>query len=295
MFDGIYAALITPFGENGINYDSLSKLVNHLIEEEIDGFFVTGTTSEVMMLTHGERMKITAEVAKTVKNRVKLIAQIGVSSLSDSIEQGLYAKDLGYDAVSMVNPVYHRYNVKEVVNYYKKLSSEIGLPWFAYDIPCCTNTDLLSEEYYEIFGLRGCVGIKASVNNVYAENKLKRRFPDLVILHGSDECLLGSLTMGTNGAVGSTYNLIPKYFKEMSAIRESDPQRAKRIQDTCNDLIETMNALGGVSALKYLIRKRTGIDCGTCRTPVVPLKDEDKVILDGAYCVMEERMRELIG
>ncbi len=51
MLKGSIVALITPFTEqNEINYDELSKLLDHHIENKTDGILLLGTTAEAESL-----------------------------------------------------------------------------------------------------------------------------------------------------------------------------------------------------------------------------------------------------
>ena len=48
----LYVALITPFTmRNEIDYESLDKIINRLIEEGVEGFVVCGTTGESCTLS----------------------------------------------------------------------------------------------------------------------------------------------------------------------------------------------------------------------------------------------------
>ena len=45
---GIIPAMVTPFDQNGeVNTDSVKKLVNVLIDENADGFYVCGSLNDL--------------------------------------------------------------------------------------------------------------------------------------------------------------------------------------------------------------------------------------------------------
>lgn len=49
---GIVPALVTPYdGEGKVNYEMLKKLVEVLLEDGADGFYVTGSTGECFLLS----------------------------------------------------------------------------------------------------------------------------------------------------------------------------------------------------------------------------------------------------
>lgn len=51
---GIYPALLTPFKEdNSVDYDALSDLIEFNIAKGVSGFYVTGSTAEVVYVDFG--------------------------------------------------------------------------------------------------------------------------------------------------------------------------------------------------------------------------------------------------
>ena len=46
IFTGAGTAIITPFNENGVDYEKFAKLIEWQIEEGIDSLIVGGTTGE---------------------------------------------------------------------------------------------------------------------------------------------------------------------------------------------------------------------------------------------------------
>lgn len=56
---GVITPLITPFSENGeIGYDALDELLNSIVEEKINGFFVNATTGEFTSLSFDEKRNL---------------------------------------------------------------------------------------------------------------------------------------------------------------------------------------------------------------------------------------------
>ena len=57
-FKGTFTALLTPFKNGKIDYDSIERMVKHQLNNGVDGFVVNGTTAESPTLTSSERIEL---------------------------------------------------------------------------------------------------------------------------------------------------------------------------------------------------------------------------------------------
>ena len=77
LFKGCGTAIVTPFTDEGVNFDEFKKLIEFQISEGVDALIVCGTTGESSTMTLDER-KETIKFAKEVSNgRVPIIAGTG--------------------------------------------------------------------------------------------------------------------------------------------------------------------------------------------------------------------------
>ena len=58
LFKGCGTAIVTPFNENGVNFDEFKKLIEFQISEGVDALIVCGTTGESSTMTLDERKQI---------------------------------------------------------------------------------------------------------------------------------------------------------------------------------------------------------------------------------------------
>ena len=58
MFKGLYTALITPFKNSEIDYQSFRKLVEWQIESGVHGLVVLGSTGEGGTISYEEKEKL---------------------------------------------------------------------------------------------------------------------------------------------------------------------------------------------------------------------------------------------
>src|SRR5687767_10270635 len=85
-FEGIITALITPFKNGAVDYDSLSKLLRLQRDGNVGGFVISGTTAESPTLSLQEKKSIFDFVKKETGGEVALIVGTGTNSTSETIE-----------------------------------------------------------------------------------------------------------------------------------------------------------------------------------------------------------------
>ena len=234
----------------------------------------------MLLQSRAERAEIVETVAAAIGGRAQLIVQIGGLSLRDALENGRVAVQCGADALSAIPPVYYRYRTEEIYDYYRKIVEAFDLPFFLYNIPCCTGIDLMEEEYRKLFELPRVIGVKESTPHHDGMRALLREYPEAVLLNGCDEHLLTTLKLGVRGAVGSTYNLLPAaYCALCTAYGAGNEAEASALQMRCNAVLEVLIKYGNVPAVKHVLREFVGIDAGECRQPFRRLSDGEKQAL----------------
>ena len=276
--NGIFTALLTPFNADySINDDSLKKLVEFNIESGINGFYVGGSTGEAMLMTQEERKHILKSVKEASGDRVRLIAHVGSTCTDFAVDLALYAKDLGYDAVSAVAPFYYGHTLQAVKQYYYDIAAAADMPLFIYNFPGSNGFGLTADIAAEMFEADNRIaGIKHTSTDLFGLERMITDYPDKVYFNGFDEIYLSGLAAGANAAIGTTVNLYPKTFKKVREYYQNgEMDKARKVQTLVNHRVEEMVKAGIFPAVKYILKKQ-GLDCGTCRRPFAPLSEDAK-------------------
>lgn len=280
-FKGIFVALLTPFDDdNKINEASIKKLVEFNIAEGVDGFYVGGSTGESMVMTTEERKQIFKCVAEQVNGRVTIIAHVGAISTDAAIEMAQYAESLGYDAISAVAPFYYSFSYEAIRKYYEDIVNSVEkTPMIIYNFPNSGGFAFTAEMANEIFKNEKFIGIKHTSGDMFTLQQFKQLSRDIIVYNGFDEIMLAGLSMGADGAIGSTYNFMAdKFIKIGKLFREGKIAEAHAIQNDANKIISQMIKYG-VFACEKQILTYMGIDMGNCRRPFLPLSEEGKATM----------------
>ena len=160
-------------------------------------------------------------------------------------------------------PFFFNYDERGVLDYYRAMSEESeGLPLIVYAAPMAG--PLLPVSTIEkMLDIPGFIGMKFTNPNYYLMSRYKKiDGGNINIFNGPDEtCALG-LMMGADGAIGSTYNLMPRTFVAIyNAVQSGDMETAMRLQHKADDLIEALLDYNVVEAIKVGLTLK-GYDVG---------------------------------
>lgn len=280
MIRGILPALITPMDDNGaaVSYESLGRLVEQQIRSGVSGFFVCGGTGEGLLLAPEERSKVLAAVVEAAAGRVAVIAHIGAVDTATAARLAGEAVALGADAVSAVPPIYFKVDDEALVEHYRLIGEAAGgAPLYPYQIPSATGVDVNARLMERLLSIPNLAGIKYSSYNLYDMRNIIELAPGrLSVLSGFDEVCLAALSMGANGAIGSTYNVMPAAFAALyRAMEAGDLESARELQFRANRVIKALLTAPLIAGLKAVLSAQ-GIPCGAPRRPQRPLSAAER-------------------
>lgn len=276
---GIFTALFTPFNEDySINEKSLEKLVKFNLDFGVHGFYVGGSTSEAMLMEKEDRKKIFKLVKSACGDAVPMIAHVGSISTDVAVELALEAKKLGYNAISAVAPFYYGFPIEAIKNYYYEIISAADLPMYIYNFPAGNGFGLTADIVEDMFNHDSrFAGIKHTSTDLFALKQFKQRIENITIFNGYDEVCLAGLSMGADGAIGSTYNFMGSKFVNLyDAFLAGDINTAQRLQDEACMIITEMCKYGVFQCGKEILTQM-GIDMGPCRKPFLPITQKAKL------------------
>jgi len=269
---GIYSALFNTFKADGSpNLEALKQVVDYNIDVcGVDGLYVNGSTGENFNMPHEYKKMTLKATAEYAKGRVNLIAQIGTTVVEEIRELADLAYECGYNAISAVTPYYYTYSAESIMDFYKELADYSKLPLIVYNIPIRTGVGLTRAQFKELFAHKNIAGVKFTHNDFYLLEALRSENPDKLIFSGFDEMLLSASVLGTDGAIGTTYNLIGDFAKKVfAAAQTGDLETARKYQHCINEVVTMMFETDMMATCKAMFMK-LGIDAGSSRKPMLP-------------------------
>ncbi len=285
-FTGLIAPPHTPFHADGsLNLDPVERQAEHFLRCGITGVFVAGSTGECQSLTLDERMRLAERWVDVARGTaLKTIMQVGDNCLADARALTEHAGNCGADAIAAHAPCYWRpARLDDLIDFCAAIAeSAPAVPFYFYDIPILTHVhfpmvDFLREGAAKIPTL---AGLKYTNDDLVGlQQCVQLEDGRFNVLFGFDEILLAGLTLGADGAVGTTYNFAaPLYYRMIEALETGDVSAARRDQAKAVEMIAVLKEFDFAPAAKCVM-KMIGIDCGPVRPPLRQFTDEQQTVL----------------
>ncbi|RYX84115.1 N-acetylneuraminate lyase [bacterium] len=279
---GLVAATHTPFDSNGqLELGNVEAQASHLIKNDVRTVFIGGSTGESPMLTLEERMRLATRWCAIARSaEIEVIVHVGGNCLEDARVLARQAEQLGARAISMVAPSYFKpSNLDMLVACCAQVAKEAPqTPFYYYDIPALTGVKFSMPDFMQRASevIPTFAGLKYT-NFDLGEFQLCRSVAlGHEVFWGVDEFYLAAMTLGAQGAIGSTFNFAAPIAHRMeNAFVRGDLESARREQLRIVQLVQTLVPYGYLPAAKAVM-KMLGVDLGGARLPFAPLSDEQK-------------------
>ncbi|GAA3637806.1 4-hydroxy-tetrahydrodipicolinate synthase [Lactobacillus hamsteri] len=277
----LLTALVTPFDENkNIDFDSLKKLTNYLIDQGCNGFVIGGTTGETPTLSHDEKIELYTKFAEMVDNRVPIIAGTGSNNTAETIQfTNEVAKIHGIDYALVVVPPYNKPNQRSMVAHFTEVANNVEMPIFIYNIPGRTGVKMSQETIVQLSHLENIKGIKQCASLEELEYIVDHKDTDFQVFTGEDAQALTARLLGANGVISVASHIYCKQMRQMyDSLYDGKYPKAARIQRWLTPKMAALFMYPSPSPVKAVLNAQ-GFKTGDCRLPLVSLNNEEKIIL----------------
>lgn len=276
----ILVPIFTPFkSDYSVDYDALKKLVRSVLDNGADGLYTGGSSAEFVLLTEEERKK-TLEVAVKAADGAHIVAHIGSPGVDNAISFAKHAASLGADAVASVPPFYYPYKPDEIKSYYTDIADACGLKIMVYSL--ATQAALTLDQYRDLLVDERIYALKYTQPNYYILDRIKQAV-NKPIFSGMDEAFAYALAAGADGAIGTSMNFqVDKFIKIQKAHENNDVKSAMAEQTRLNNIVQATVEANTLPGMKYAAKLLGVMDRDTCRRPLRPLTDAQKVSIEKA-------------
>lgn len=280
FFKGTATAMITPFTEDGVNFEAFGKMIEYQIENGTDALVILGTTGEPATMTEDEKSAIIKFAVERIARRAKIIIGTGSNCTAHAISASKFAEAAGADGLLVVTPYYNKCTQRGIVEYYKTICSEVSIPVIAYNVPGRTGVNIQPATAEELSYIPNMAGIKEACGNMEQICETMRRIrPRMDLYSGDDNLNIPIMAIGGTGLISVVSNIAPRHVKGVAAAMEKGRlAKANRIQDKLLPLIDACFAEVNPIPVKAGCNM-IGLDAGVPRAPLTELEEANKAIM----------------
>ena len=220
MLKGSYVALVTPFKNNEIDYNSLEKLIDFQIDNKTDGILFCGTTGESPTLAGDEKERLVRFGIKKINKRIPIMMGTGSNNLQHTISATIRAQEWGVDYALIITPYYNKPTQNGLYKYFKTIAENTTIPIVIYNVPGRTGVNINAETTIKLANeFTNIVGIKeASGDLIQLSRIVKNTDKDFSVMSGEDVLNLPIMSCGGDGVISVTANILPRKLHDLVAL-----------------------------------------------------------------------------
>lgn len=211
LFTGSGVAIVTPFNEEGVDFNKLKELIEWHINNKTDAIIVCGTTGEASTMSEQERKETIKYTVDIVKGRIPVIAGTGSNNTKASVEMSKWADSIGVDGLLVITPYYNKTTQRGCIEHFKVIANAVTKPIIIYNVPSRTGFNITPETLLELSKIDNIIAVKEASSNIVQIAEVAQLCGDnLDIYSGNDDQIVPILSLGGKGVISVVANILPE-------------------------------------------------------------------------------------
>ena len=276
IFKGTGIALVTPFNEDkSVDFESLKRIVNHVIDNGADFLVALGTTSEAPTLTAEEKKQVVDTILRTNNGRLPVLLGMGGNN-TQAVLDAIKAQDFtGIQGILSVVPYYNKPNQLGMKAHFEAIADVSPVPVILYNVPGRVGVNLQAATCVELAKHPNIVAVKEASGNLQQIMEILRDKPaDFDVLSGDDGITQPLMALGAQGVISVAANAYTKPFSRMMrAMKEGRTDEALTLHYAMLRMNQLIFADGNPAGIKCLM-SHIGLCKNILRLPLVPVNEK---------------------
>ena len=290
-FKGLGVALVTPFNQDGqIDFDTLARIVENLIEGSVDFLCVLGTTAETPTLTSDERLTVTKFVIKQVNGRIPIMVGCSSNCTATAVEQIKQYQLDGIDGILSAVPFYNKPSQEGVYRHFAEIAKASSKPIILYNVPGRTGINMTAQTALRIAReFKNVIGVKEASGKMDQIKEIIDNAPEhFKVIVGDDSLAMEAIQNGSVGVISVIGNSIPKTFGKLVHLSmEGKFNEAAAIQQQLDPLYGLLFKEGNPCGVKAVMADQNKLQ-NVMRLPLVPVSDALHNEITKGFAVIKE-------
>lgn len=275
-FKGTGIALITPFKTNqSVDFEALTKIVNHVIDNGADFLVVLGTTSEAPTLSAEEKKLVISTILKANNGRLPVMLGMGGNNTQAVIE-AIKAQDFnGIQGILSVVPYYNKPNQRGMRAHFEAIANASSVPVVVYNVPGRVGVNLQAVTCVELAKHPNIIAVKEASGNLQQIMEILRDKPaDFDVLSGDDGITQPLMALGAQGVISVAANAYTNPFSRMmKAMKDGRTEEGLQLHYAMLRMNQLIFADGNPAGIKCLM-SHMGLCENALRLPLVTVNEK---------------------
>ncbi|MEQ9009049.1 MAG: 4-hydroxy-tetrahydrodipicolinate synthase, partial [Ekhidna sp.] len=272
-------ALATPMNADfTVDFQSLGKLLDHIVAGNADYIVVQGTTGESPVFSWDDKLEILSFVLKHLNGKKPVVFGLGGNNTFDLIEKSRDLKEFDLTAILSASPYYNKPSQEGIIRHYQMLADAYPHPIILYNVPSRTASNVEAATTVELAKHPNIIAMKEASGDLDQCKEIAMSRPEgFMLLSGDDSLAYDIIKMGGEGVISVIGNIMPSEFTNMvNATIAGDYEKAERLNQELEIVYEMLSEEGNPSSLK------AGLEAlDICkRTVKPPLYDASDVLVE---------------
>lgn len=275
-FKGVGVALVTPFlKDKEIDYTSLTKLINSVIDGGVDYLVVLGTTAETATLSATEKERVVHHILSVNNGRIPVVLGVGGNNTAQVISEIKEADLQGISAILSVCPYYNKPNQEGIFQHFSEIAKNSPLPIILYNVPGRTGVNMSAETTLKLaHKYSNIIAIKEASGNLGQIAYILRDRPNhFLVISGDDNLTLPTISLGGDGVISVSANSFPEKFSNMVHLAlEGKTAQAATLNLELHEVTDLLFAEGNPCGVKAALEIK-GVVQNNLKLPLINATD----------------------
>ncbi len=214
---GCGTALVTPFVDGEVDYESYASLIDRQVDAGTDFLVPLATTGETPALSAEEKVALLRLTHGHAAGKPLLVG-CGSNSVPGTLANMELLAPYGVDAWLVVVPFYNKPTQEGQYQYFKAVAASTDMPVVIYNVPGRTGANMSASTCIRLAkDVPNIIGIKEASGKMEQVIEILNGAPDgFSVLSGDDDMTLGMMRHGAAGVVSVASNIAPAEVSGMT-------------------------------------------------------------------------------
>ena len=275
-FIGTGVAIVTPFSNGEIDYDSLRDVVDHVVNGGVNYIVALGSTGEAATISETESRKVLDAVIEQTNGKVPIVAgNFGSNNTRALVDKIKSYNFKGIAAILSASPSYSKPSQQGIEEHYTAVADASPVPVILYNVPGRTASNMAVQTTVNLALHQNIIGIKEASGDLdQAKSILRNVSNDFFVTSGDDVLAPAIIQSGGVGVISVLANAYPKEFSEMILnYIKGNIKEGRRLEDQLYPFHDCMYAEGNPSGVKAAMEV-LGICSADVRLPLTRISPE---------------------